>query len=265
MVEERFSITHFPGGPWPVPRVLVGKTDTTGPLWTTGESGPGFMVRRLPWEFFIRDLLDSDIDSDEGLRQFVAAYGVPWISGPKILMPDDVPGGSDGDRPNTFTPDHVRHMIRLLRALVRHWVAHTEDEDVLAAWRSEGFNPPSEPLAWMWWSRIINELLSAHSPYVIVEDAESDDPDAGDLTDAAGVKTLEACVGLQLANAVEEALTVRRCQNETCGRYFQRQAGTAEHGQHRTTGVKYCTNTCARAHASRVSRRRAKKKAVAKG
>ena len=50
---------------------------------------------------------------------------------------------------------------------------------------------------------------------------------------------------LELYNHIVEGATYRTCANEPCGRTFVRQEGRAEHGQHRTKGVKYCSATCA--------------------
>lgn len=61
---------------------------------------------------------------------------------------------------------------------------------------------------------------------------------------------------LQLYNHLVEKAEFRQCANEPCGKTFVRQRGRAEFGQHRTSGVLYCTRDCARAQAQRQLRRR---------
>ena len=67
---------------------------------------------------------------------------------------------------------------------------------------------------------------------------------------------LLSLMALELYNHACEDAIYKICQNETCGRLFVRQEGRALHGQHRRTGVKYCTSECARAQAQRSYRRR---------
>jgi hypothetical protein len=63
---------------------------------------------------------------------------------------------------------------------------------------------------------------------------------------------------LQLYNHLVEKAEFRQCANEPCGKTFVRQRGRAEFGQHRTSGILYCSRDCARAQAQRQLRRRRK-------
>jgi hypothetical protein len=72
------------------------------------------------------------------------------------------------------------------------------------------------------------------------------------ITDASPWQIAMAC----LWNDMLAGESYRICQNETCGRVFQHQLGRATQAQHRSTGVRYCSATCARAQANRAYRRR---------
>ena len=71
---------------------------------------------------------------------------------------------------------------------------------------------------------------------------------------------LYAICCLEIFNHYVEHAEQRICANETCQRRFVRQQGRAEHGQHRRTGIKYCSTYCARAQAQRAHRRRTRQR-----
>jgi hypothetical protein len=63
---------------------------------------------------------------------------------------------------------------------------------------------------------------------------------------------------LELFNHMVGQEVYRVCQNETCGRFFIRQYGRAEHGMSKRQGVMYCSTHCAQAKAARAYRARKK-------
>lgn len=67
---------------------------------------------------------------------------------------------------------------------------------------------------------------------------------------------LENILALQIFNHLSQGDTYHVCANETHQGLFVHQRGRAEHGQHRSEGVLYCSATCAKAQASREYRRR---------
>ena len=71
--------------------------------------------------------------------------------------------------------------------------------------------------------------------------------------------TIYNAVAAQFANDIFAGAPLMTCNNETCKRTFTKQRGRAEYGAHRTKGVLYCSNTCAKAQAQRELRRRNRK------
>ncbi len=68
--------------------------------------------------------------------------------------------------------------------------------------------------------------------------------------------SLTCALALQLYNVIVEHAPIHRCGNERCRRYFQRQSGRTRKGTTRSTGVLYCSRSCARNQADRERRRR---------
>jgi hypothetical protein len=64
-------------------------------------------------------------------------------------------------------------------------------------------------------------------------------------------------------NHIAEHVPYRRCANDRCQRLFVNQEGRAKKGQRRSTGVLYCSASCARAVAQRTYRRRRRERADA--
>jgi hypothetical protein len=111
---------------------------------------------------------------------------------------------------------------------------------------------PIRPLA-IFFEHTLTAALSTFHPKATVT-TPSHRPEHGWL--AGATVSLFATCCLELHNHLVEDATYRRCKNETCNRLFVRQTGRAEAGQHRRSGIKYCSHHCARAQAQRQYRRR---------
>jgi hypothetical protein len=173
-------------------------------------------------------------------------------------------GGDDADVFFTYisTLESFRWQARCLRDLVRAWrwyrdgvaVAPSEWESPVWAEHDEQFPMPTDRVssAELLRQGIRSGLAPFHPELRIKVDQDDDRWEAlygGDIT-----YYFICC--LELYNHIAEHASLRTCANERCERLFVRQEGRAEHAQHRTTGVKYCSISCARAQAQREYRRR---------
>jgi len=228
----------------------------------------------LPNELVLRGLLELDIDDPNAVCAFLWAHGcigTPFqFPRPGFIYPIFDPSPTLAD---------VRAFLLLARTLALHWIAHKEGRDLVEPWRmiadlwaDDRTNPllttEGDPWAaveeapqhaedaWIVFVTLLNEGLRAYqarAEYIPDEFLDTHTTIGGPDPD------LYSGLCLQLLNIVTEDLPVLRCANTNCKRVFLRQEGRAEKGQHRTTGVMYCSRQCARAQANRNYRQRQRK------
>jgi hypothetical protein len=174
-------------------------------------------------------------------------FGIdPVVTAPRRLGPEETP----------FIPFQiVSHHVSVLKAVIEHWFAYQSSDDsaIISAWVNDGFEKPSIVGAWDRWTAYLNAGLAPFTVRLDVEGLRAPPHYPWELKPWI---TAYSAMMLQIYNDVASNTAWRICENEPCGRMFARQEGRAEAGQHRTTGVIYCTKECARAQASRQLRRR---------
>lgn len=253
----RFRPTVWPDVKVAVPPVPLHRLDEQQGLVRATPLG----TQRQPVdELYLRGLSELDLADHHAVLCFMRDHGVALrtdfdrVAG----LPLDVTARHRISSANWINGWHLDVSVltlRYLRLLVRHWVAHQQHEDVAGAWQEAGLQWPGERPAWYAWSNLLTGFLTPFQVRVRLNEAGPD-------TEYPWV-SLDQALALQLANAVNEALPVRRCANETCGRLYVRQQGRAKYAVeapsvHRTTGTLYCQASCARAQAERLRRRRAR-------
>ncbi|MET7780083.1 hypothetical protein ABZT28_30745 [Streptomyces sp. NPDC005388] len=235
----------------------------------------------LPDDFYLRELMDLSADDLEGVAHVFRAYGRFFdLEGREIDHGDwdedavaEVHAAVRQRAPGRFQGGIHRDLIRLhlqeahdavetwmacqreggLEELVAPYVTKVQLQELRA--QNEHREDPwptsldelREILIELRISQLEGALRAALSKFSV---------GIGALADRH--PTVYSVCFLQLYNHLAEGAIVRRCANEPCGRAFVRQRGRAEYGQHRTTGVKYCSRECARAQAQRELRRRRK-------
>lgn len=279
-VDPRFRPTLWPGTVIPPPALQSFSNVEVDGDWIRWRPGPTFgqPYQQLPEDFYLRELMNTPADDLEAAAALFSTYGLLFSLGGDdidlIDYPDEV-RDEFAAIPREYPSEELRfggvHRDMVTIHLAK---AHTAVTTWLACQREGGLEEQVEP-------EVTEEKLvefntrnaTAGSPLTLeglrgflieynLSEMETIIQAAltpfsigfGDLTDRN--PTVYSVAFLQLYNHMAEGAVARRCENETCRRYFVRQRGRAEYGQYRTSGVKYCCRECARAQAQRALRRR---------
>lgn len=259
----------------PAPAHVDGDVIRTAPV----KRGAGGVWLEVPAELYLREARLLDLTSTRKVEEFVERFG--WMGVGAHLL-----GGADRDAhatqylPQSYdlraevrrrsiersgeffeTIEEFRAAVLWLRDLTRVHAEHLVGglEHGPSWWDSGrrfergtfGFGRPGNEKDSL--DVLATGLTTALADYrlrVDVIDLSAKQPPAR------GPVPLFVALAAQLYNHVVEGSVYLTCANASCRRLFVRQRGRAEHGQHRTKGVQFCTTTCARAQAQRDYRRR---------
>lgn len=226
---------------WAFPVQLVGDVITY-----SGLAGEEERMVELPDEFVLREVLDAD-----------PADPVAFINQWGLLLHGETIDEFDQQHFGVSLPDAIRAMHEL-RVLAKWWVAAVEgdEQEMTAAFTSENFTAPSLPAGGaVWWHERMNTALAAFPMRIEVEWGSGD---AARSLAATGQPTLYEVAALQLALIAAGGRPLTRCANLNCGRAFtvQRTSRRAYKGTEHATGVKYCSERCAKAQSERERRAR---------
>ncbi len=294
MASDKLSnlrITVWPDTRLPVPpvwvhNVVLHKNKQFGDfLIYQAAAGTGYVS--LPEEFYLRELIDLDLNSNEEILEFSRTFGrlsspgwrdlpgrdyrqkilhLPQLKTIDYLQNNFLESGGyehDDDKYEYIPIEDFKVHAMTLRNLVRIWLMLSGQFDLQTLrenWQNVWKPPHNENNAALHLREFINAGLWPFQVHLKIHypDSESGSKTFQDSIAGAHFDThsIYSAVCLQIANDIAANAEYKRCASESCNRLFYRQRGRSEYGFYRTRKVDYCDAHCARAQASRELRRR---------
>jgi hypothetical protein len=272
--------------------VITGELRRSGSLREAGALGARSRDEVVDAGEIYLELLELDLDDPKAILAFANRFGVLGVSYDNYALVRHLPGFEDSVRPALETAwPHRRDASGAARLNRGTMLVETLAEFRLGAFclrdltsareavetpRAPGSPPPtweSVPSGFhampIWIDldnghqageaesfliTMMNSALEVFHPQLFSAALQARSP-----REALSGRPIYAICCLELYNHIVDRAHYRRCANDTCERIFVRQIGRAEQGQHRSFGIKYCSNSCARAQAQREYRRRARR------
>jgi hypothetical protein len=228
----------------------------------------------VPDELYLREVMALDLADEDALFEFVEEYGPLGYEPEKSCLPYLIPEhfletlkiglhyDTEADvlhQPLVSVQAHLRSIRDAVR-LYKVQTAQMTLEELDDTWELEALAvgcPTDDPGVDRMLAVIVNQGLMPFQVGIRLAGINAEAYQLG-LT----APDIYSCLCLQLFNHIAEEAIYLTCHNEKCGRLFVRQQGRSQKGVHRTTGVMYCSDYCARAQGQRELRKR---KAAAKG
>jgi hypothetical protein len=271
---------------------------TTGGFWDLGPFEDGWAYE-VPEEFYLRAVMDVDLDSPESVGDFVAANGFLLYGGEdyrhRVELGWSYARALDG-WPERFSEQLIIAMEGKFFGDLRHeWHAAEEERFGKGKYLQGEVSPMYELLietraglsalrdltrvVQHWHRNRLRTMPKVWELSIFDVDPPKDAAEAFDFmvgamngairdisarlitgADERVGATLYVAAVAQMFNHLVEGSDYKTCANETCRRVFVHQVeGVSEYGQYRSEGVIYCSNRCARAQAQREYRRRQRK------
>jgi len=283
-----FDFKLWPGSPLPIPQVMSVSEVQIDHGCVFSYEEPDYQ-NHFPEEFILREALDLDPKNLERAAHFYKHYGELFAPNLKELPIPDTPelrvkaqmiglerkiklAGLEVVGDQFFTGLEIELHFEAMRFLAETWIAIKTPGGLEALaereFTSEYVKAKREEILKTTYEGFLDEVMGSEEVMLEIFWRERRARFVGFL-DAAlskfhvGVDLLQerrasvysvAC--LQLYNLMANHVPVRVCANETCGRPFSQQIGTAKYGQYRKSGVKYCSKACGKAQNERERRRR---------
>lgn len=247
MPEERKPLMRpWPDVVLPVPPVWVGRGTWCVEDDSLVYEGGGHGLHRvaLPEDFWMRELLELDLEDAGAIAAFSSAYGMLDPQQGPIHAPRTL----DAYRMGAVV---MRNVARVVLAIVgdspRSFLAEIEEGDRPIALPNED----AELVAADWAACRLDAGLQTMHPRVVFGRDDALYSGAPELS----VATLYDVLCVQVFNYIATRDHLSRCEWEPCHREFIFQRGRTVHGGHRRS-AKYCSAECATAAAKKAYRDR---------